>query len=170
MVSRKSGWAWADDAKHAELSRYDETGNYTVGTKVRSVKLDEIMVPKCNLIKIDVEGHGLGVIDAGQRFINNQRLTLYTKAQKEIPETRTYLKWLFENNLTCHWHFATWLRTGNYRTNSESIAPSEGDMNTLAQLKEKPQPKILFTLTSYKEDLSSEELIRFSESSRNLYI
>tara|TARA_A100001011_G_scaffold293682_1_gene305609 strand:+ start:1326 stop:1508 length:183 start_codon:yes stop_codon:yes gene_type:complete len=60
------------------------------------------MVPKCNLIKIDVEGHDLGVIDAGQRFINNQRLTLYTKAQKEIPETRTYLKWLFENNLTCH--------------------------------------------------------------------
>ena len=43
-------------------------------------------------------------------------------------------------------------------------------MNTLAQLKEKPQPKILFTLTPHKEDLSSEELIRVSEPSRNLYI
>ena len=51
-ISNKSGWARINDTKYAESGRYGGTGIAKEGTKIRTIKLDDIEVPKCNLIKL----------------------------------------------------------------------------------------------------------------------
>ena len=165
-VSNKSGWARINDARYAKVGRYGEAGIAKEGTKVRTIKLDDIEVPRCNLIKIDIEGHELQAIKGGESFLKKHRPTLYMEAKKNIPETKKYMKWLFDNNWSCYWHFASWFRENNYKRNNNNIFQGTGDMNILAQPNEKLQPNNLLKLKDYKEDWNPKDLLNFYKSSK----
>ena len=68
-VSNKNGWTFLSDEIFSDLGRYGEAGISDTGTRIKTIKLDEVEVPKCSLIKIDVESFEWEVIKGGQNFL-----------------------------------------------------------------------------------------------------
>ena len=78
--------------------------------------------------------------------------------------TKKYLKWLFDNDWRCYWHFAFWYRKNNYKNDTNDIQPGTGDMNILAVPSKDNQPNDLLELSSYDEDWDQNKLIDFYKS------
>ena len=162
-ISNKSGWAKINDTDYSQIGRYGETGIGKTGTRVRTIKLDEMDTEKCSLIKIDVEGHEWEVIQGGQKFLKIHKPTLYMEA-KMIEGTRKYLTWLFENGWKCYWHFAFWCRNNNFRKNGKNIFPGDGDMNIIAIPEKAKQPKDLLEINNPKEEWDQNKYKQFYEA------
>ena len=128
------------------------------------VLTDEVKVPKCNLIKIDVESYEWEVIQGGQNFLREHKPVLYMEAKNNVDGTKKYLKWLFDNDWRCYWHFAFWYRKNNYKNDTNDIQPGTGDMNILAVPSKDNQPNDLLELSSYDEDWDQNKLIDFYKS------
>ena len=163
-ISNKSGWAKMNISEYAQIGRYGEAGITKTGSKVKTIKLDEIDTQKCNLIKIDVEGHEWEVIQGGQEFLKVHKPNLYMEAKNGIEGTKKYLKWLLENGWRCYWHFAWWCRTNNYKKNTNIIFEGDGDMNITAVHNEKSQPNNLLEITDPKEEWDANKYIQFYET------
>ena len=161
-VSSKSGWANLNDSDFSEIGRYGEAGISEKGTRIKTIKLDEIEVNKCSLIKIDVEAHEWEVIQGGKNFLKNHKPVLYMEAKREVEGTKKYLKWLFENGWKCYWHYAFWYREDNFRNHKKPIHdPGTGDMNIVAVPKEKLQPNNLLKINKFDDQWDGEKYKSF---------
>jgi FkbM family methyltransferase len=163
-VSNKNGWTFLNDATFSGIGRYGEAGISDTGTRIKTIKLDEVEVPKCSLIKIDVESYEWEVIQGGQKFLRKHKPVLYMEAKNNVDGTKKYLKWLFDNGWRCYWHFAYWFRKNNYKNNSNDLKQGTGDMNILAVPSKDSQPNDLLELSSYDEDWDQNKLIDFYNS------
>ena len=163
-VSNKNGWTFLNDATFSGTGRYGEAGISDTGTRIKTIKLDEVEVPKCSLIKIDVESYEWEVIQGGQKFLRKHKPVLYMEAKNNVDGTKKYLKWLFDNGWRCYWHFAFWYRKNNYKNDSNDMKPGTGDMNILAVPSKNNQPNDLLELSSYDEDWDQNKLIDFYKS------
>ena len=163
-ISDKNGWTFLNDATFSGIGRYGEAGISDSGTRIKTIKLDEVKVPKCNLIKIDVESYEWKVIQGGQNFLREHKPVLYMEAKNNVDGTKKYLKWLFDNDWRCYWHFAFWYRKNNYKNDTNDIQPGTGDMNILAVPSKDNQPNDLLELSSYDEDWDENKLIDFYKS------
>lgn len=163
-VSKKNGWTFLNDATFSGIGRYGEAGISDTGTRIKTIKLDEVEVPKCSLIKIDVESYEWEVIQGGQKFLRKHKPVLYMEAKNNVDGTKKYLKWLFDNGWKCYWHFAFWYRKNNYKNDSNDMKPGTGDMNILAVPSKDSQPNDLLELSSYDEDWDQNKLIDFYNS------
>lgn len=163
-VSNKNGWTFLNDATFSGIGRYGEAGISDTGTRIKTIKLDEVEVPKCSLIKIDVESYEWEVIQGGQKFLRKHKPVLYMEAKNNVDGTKKYLKWLFDNGWRCYWHFAFWYRKNNYKNDSNDVKPGTGDMNILAVPSKDSQPNDLLELSSYDEDWDQNKLIDFYNS------
>lgn len=163
-VSNKNGWTFLNDATFSGIGRYGEAGISDTGTRIKTIKLDEVEVPKCSLIKIDVESYEWEVIQGGQKFLRKHKPVLYMEAKNNVDGTKKYLKWLFDNGWRCYWHFAFWYRKNNYKNDSNDMKPGTGDMNILAVPSKDSQPNDLLELSSYDKDWNEEELLDFYNS------
>lgn len=163
-VSNKNGWTFLNDATFSGIGRYGEAGISDTGTRIKTIKLDEVEVPKCSLIKIDVESYEWEVIQGGQKFLRKHKPVLYMEAKNNVDGTKKYLKWLFDNGWRCYWHFAFWYRKNNYKNDSNDMKPGTGDMNILAVPSKDSQPNDLLELSSYDEDWDQNKLIDFYNS------
>jgi FkbM family methyltransferase len=163
-VSNKNGWTFLNDATFSGIGRYGEAGISDTGTRIKTIKLDEVEVPKCSLIKIDVESYEWEVIQGGQKFLRKHKPVLYMEAKNNVDGTKKYLKWLFDNGWRCYWHFAFWYRKNNYKNDSNDMKPGTGDMNILAVPSKDSQPNDLLELSSYNEDWDQNKLIDFYNS------
>jgi len=163
-LSNKNGWANINNLDFLENGRYGEAGISEKGTRIKTIKLDEIKVDNCSLVKIDVEAHEWEVIQGGQQFLKKHKPVLYMEAKKEIKGTKKYLKWLFENGWNCYWHYAFWFRPNNFLNNKDPIHdPGKGDMNIIAIPNEKSQPNDLLKIKKFDEDWDGELYKNFYE-------
>ncbi|MDA8893147.1 FkbM family methyltransferase [Hyphomicrobiales bacterium] len=167
-VSDKNGWAFINDTDFSDLGRYGEAGISENGTRVSTLKLDEVEVSKCNLVKVDVESHEWEVIQGGKVFLKKHKPVIFIEAKKEVDGTKKYLKWLFENGWRCYWHYAFWYRQENYKKNNDitplkDVGLGVGDMNVVAVPFERDQPKNLLELRTFDELWTQEDLKNFYE-------
>ena len=167
-ISKKYGWAKINEKEFKENGRYGEAGISKDGTtKIRTTTLDEIEVDNCSLVKIDIEGHEWDAIQGGKKFLKKHRPVLYMEAKKDEVGTKKFLKWFFDNDWICYWHFAIWFRENNYKNNTKCIHdPGLGDMNIVAVPKDDKQPNNLLKLESYDEDWSGDTLKEFYISNK----
>jgi len=163
-ISNKNGWSNLNDEDFSEIGRYGEAGISENGTRIKTIKLDEIELENCSLVKIDVEAHEWEVIEGGQEFLLKHKPVLYMEAKKEIKGTKKYLKWLMKNGWRCYWHFAFWYRKNNYKKNDQNIFPGTGDMNIVAVPIEDNQPDNLLELKAFNEEWNEKNLIDFYEN------
>ena len=159
-ISNKDGWARINDHDFSELGRYGEAGINSEGTRVKTIKLDNFEIDKCDLIKIDVEGHEWEVIDGGKKFLIHHRPIVYLEAKKN-EGTKKYLKWLLNNNWHCYWHFAWWWRQNNFKKNTEHKFKGNGDMNVLAIHSSNKQINYLPKIEKYDEEWTQEDYREF---------
>lgn len=151
--------ALADRPGWARIPAPDVTkgGNYGAmalggeGLQVPVMRLDDLELPSCALLKIDVEGFEWPVIHGAQQQLLRHRPVLYLEA-KRIPGTVAYLDWLMKNGWRCYWHFAFFYRADNFRGNQENIFGGTGDMNVLALPRDRVQPDDLPEIQRPDED------------------
>lgn len=138
-VGDRTGWA------RIQAPDVDQGGNYggvalgSAGMQVPLIRLDDLELPACHLVKIDVEGFEWNVIQGAREQLMQHRPALYLEA-KRIPGTQAYLQWLMEHGWRCWWHFAFFYRADNFRKNAENVFGGTGDMNILALPAEHPAP------------------------------
>lgn len=159
-ISDKDGWARINDEEFSEEGRYGEAGIQEKGTLIPTLKLDNLDINKCNLIKIDIEGHEWNAIKGGKKFLKKHKPIIYLEAKK-TDGTKNYLKWFFDNGWRCYWHFAWWFRKNNYKNNVNVNFLGQGDMNIVAIPNDIAQPDFLPEINSFDETWSQESYANF---------
>lgn len=113
-----------------------EVRNDDEGDPVPIIRVDDLDLPRCDLIKIDVEGMEADVLAGADATIAQHRPVIYFEAKKGA-NTRTCLDWLMARSYALYWHFAFFFAPGNFAGNSENKYGSAGDINALAVPKER---------------------------------
>jgi FkbM family methyltransferase len=148
-VAERPGWsrmpAQAPGGNFGALSLGGE------GLKVPVLRLDDIELPSCALIKVDVEGLEWRVLQGATGHLQQHRPVVYLEA-KRIQGTKDYLHWFMESGWRCYWHFAAYFRPDNYRKFEKDVFGQKGDMNVLAVPNEAAQPDDLPQIKSPDED------------------
>jgi FkbM family methyltransferase len=153
-LSNRSGWGHIPAPVIAAGGNYGAMALGAEGMHVPVLRLDDLELPSCALIKIDVEGFEWPVIQGAMHHLIALRPVIYLEA-KRIPGTVAYLDWLMKNGWHCYWHFAFFFRPDNFRGNAHNVFGGTGDMNVLAVPTDRQQPKDLPEIKSSDEDWTS---------------
>lgn len=146
-----SGWARIPAPDITQGGNYGAMALGSEGLQVPLMRLDDIELTGCALLKVDVEGFEWPVIQGAQQQLLRHRPIIYLEA-KRIPGTVAYLDWMMKNNWRCYWHFAFFYRADNFRGNAENVFGGTGDMNVLAVPSDQLQPEDLPEIRSPDED------------------
>ena len=138
-ISHETGWGRIPIAGIENNGNHGSNALGSHGLKVPVFRLDDIELPSCHLIKVDVEGYEWPVIQGGFKQILSHRPVIYLEAKK-IDFTKLYIQWLLSNGWRCYWHFAFFYSHDNFRKNTENVFGAVGDMNVLAVPDTKEQP------------------------------
>lgn len=90
-----------------------------------TVCLDDLKLEKCRLIKIDVDGNELDVLQSGEATIKKLRPILYV--ENDIREkSRDLLEYLMAMDYSLYWHIAPLVSADNYFGNSTNYWSPNG--------------------------------------------
>jgi FkbM family methyltransferase len=106
------------------------------GERVALTTIDSLELPRCELLKSDVEGMDYEVLLGAAATIARTRPFLYLEA-KPGENTRQAIAWLKERSYHCYWHFAAFYSADNYRGVADNLFGGRGDVNLLALPAEK---------------------------------
>lgn len=97
-----------------------ELGSYVSGEKVAVVTLDNLDIPKCKLIKVDVEGMELNVIKGAEKYIKQHQPVLYVESDREDRhnELAEYIASLGYN---LYWHEPALFNIDNFNEKKENL-------------------------------------------------
>ena len=133
------------------LSNHGTAKVASQGDSVPMIRLDDLELARCALIKIDVEGYEWQVIEGARATIGRLRPTLYFEA-KRLPGTEAAMGFLLQHGYRLYWHFSFFFRAYNFRNKAENAFQNLGDMNVLAVPDTGMQPADLPEIQSATED------------------
>lgn len=108
------------------------------GEPVQVLPLDQIGVPKVNLVKIDVEGMEIEVLRGGQGMIMHHRPVLYVENDRR-EKSPALLAYLFELGYRVYWHVSPLFNPDNFFANGENVFGTIASINVLCIPKEAQQ-------------------------------
>jgi FkbM family methyltransferase len=87
---------------------------------VASVTIDSLELPRCKLIKIDVDGHELQVLNGAVETIKRCRPVIYI--ENEIDDKReAMVAWFIDHGYRCFWHRPYMFNIDNWRGDKKNI-------------------------------------------------
>jgi len=99
---------------------YDATGNFggvslsaEVGEQVAIVTLDSLDLPACHLIKVDVEGMEISVLQGAVNTVARHRPILYVENDRR-PQSRQLIAQILEMGYRAYWHLPRLLQAENF--------------------------------------------------------
>jgi len=104
-------------------------GLASAGEKVRLLTIDELELPACHFVKIDVEGMEGDVVAGGQRTLRHFRPMLYVEI--EHSDRATLIQPLFDLGYRLYWHVTPMFSPDNYCKNPENVFGRVGSFNVL---------------------------------------
>ena len=134
------------------LSNHGTAKVASQGDSVPMIRLDDLELARCALIKIDVEGYEWQVIEGARATIGRLRPTLYYFEAKRLPGTEAAMGFLLQHGYRLYWHFSFVFRADNFRNKAENAFQNLGDMNVLAVPDTAMQPADLPEIQSATED------------------
>jgi FkbM family methyltransferase len=127
------------------------------GEAVPMIKLDDLNLSHCALIKLDVEGMEWEVLAGGHETIARHRPVVYFEA-KTGANTGACLSWLRDRGYVLYWHFSYFFEARNFRGNSDNVFGQSGDINALAIPQERNLPVNLPAISGPDADWKAEYL------------
>lgn len=121
------------------------------GEAVPMTAIDDLNLPRCALIKIDVEGMEADVLQGAAQTIARTRPAIYFEA-KRTAATSACLAWLIKRDYRLHWHFAAFFRKENFRGVANNVFGEVGDINAIALPAQSPLRFELPHVASAEED------------------
>jgi FkbM family methyltransferase len=86
------------------------------GWDIQSIAIDDLKLEKCRLIKIDVDGNELDVLQSGENTLRALRPILYL--ENDIREkSKELLAYLFAQNYALYWHCTPLFLPDNFLKN-----------------------------------------------------
>ena len=93
---------------------------FSEGEEIRIVPLDYMKLTECKLIKIDVEGMEVEVLEGARRLIQECKPFLYVE-NNTVEGSETILRKLASLNYRSYWAIETYYNSNNFFEDSENI-------------------------------------------------
>jgi FkbM family methyltransferase len=90
------------------------------GERVGIIPLDAFELKRCNLIKIDVEGMEVKVLQGAEKTIQNLRPILFVENNGREGNPELVQK-LFDLDYDCRWHIANYYNPRNFFNNTDNV-------------------------------------------------
>jgi FkbM family methyltransferase len=144
-ITNAIAWPWACGAEPGTVyfptPVYSEQGNFGGismqeramfgATAVPCVRLDDVVnAGPVGLIKIDVEGYELQVLQGAVNTISNSRPVLYVENDR-VEKSKDLIEWLWSHNYQLFWHIPVLFNADNYFNNATNIYGNTGSFNML---------------------------------------
>jgi FkbM family methyltransferase len=108
-----------------------ELGGATHGERVEIMRIDDLDLPACHLIKIDVEGMELAVLKGAAETIKRCQPLLYVEADR-VERRDEVIAWLDAQGYALYWHTVPLYNPTNARGNATNVFPGVVSLNVLA--------------------------------------
>lgn len=97
-----------------------ELGQSLDGETVSVVTIDDLRLPRCDFIKIDVEGMEESVLRGAAETIKQFKPILYVECDR-VEKEDSLIRYLDSLGYTLHWHQPALFNPNNYSGNDENI-------------------------------------------------
>lgn len=125
---------------------YQSPGNFaavqlssqaTAGETIQVRPLDDVLpdLPACKLLKVDVEGMELEVLEGAERLIMRTRPFIYAENNRR-ERSPGLLKWLTSHGYRPYWHLLRGYNPNNFYSEPRNIFGAFGDVNVIAMPEE----------------------------------
>jgi FkbM family methyltransferase len=108
------------------------------GYRVSLLTIDSLNLPKCHLIKADVEGMELAVLKGAEETIKRCRPVLYVESDREDKRAELF-QWIDSKGYAMYWHTPMLFNPLNHRKVAENIFANLASLNVLCVPAEYPQ-------------------------------
>lgn len=134
-VSDSSGKLNISDFDILEKNNYGAVLIDSEGVLVECESIDNMKIPTPQLVKIDVEGHEVNVLNGMQNLLKNNKPLVYFEAQEtnDLPEI---YKLLDDLNYSMNWCVVRNYSSDNYRNNQTNIFGNTAIFSILAYQKD----------------------------------
>ncbi len=92
---------------------------HTAGATVKVIRIDDLKLTRCNLIKVDVEGMEVDVLAGAAATIERFRPVLFVE-NNTIERSRPLLEMLQSLNYVAWWHIRNYFNPANFRWKLQS--------------------------------------------------
>ena len=99
--------------------------------RVPVMTLDGLGLPRCRLIKIDVEGMELDVLEGGRALIQAARPMVYLE-NNDAAKSPALISWLLARDYHLFWHVSRFFNPRNFFGNAVNVFGNVADLNMIA--------------------------------------
>ena len=104
---------------------------YNQGDLVGKMALDDMKLKRCNLIKIDVEGMEIQVLQGARRVIESLHPVLFVENNR-LENSKEVISFITQMHYKCWWHVAPYFNEENYFKNKKNVfAQFQPEVNML---------------------------------------
>jgi hypothetical protein len=97
-----------------------QLGGRQAGEKVRVSTVDSLELPRCDMIKVDVEGMELQVLQGAVATIGRCRPILYVENDR-IEKSQPLIEYIMSLGYTLYWHMPPLYHPSNYFENTDNV-------------------------------------------------
>ena len=115
-----------------------ELGGYRHGEMVPTLNIDGLNLPKCDLLKIDVEGMEQEVLQGAVQVIAARSPTLYVENDRKEKAT-SLIRFIDDLGYNMYWHTPALYNPNNFTGNSQNVFGRVVSMNMLCLPKTRTQ-------------------------------
>lgn len=133
-VGADGGYVTIPDIDYGQPGNFGgvEVGRFEQGRRVRKVRLDDDLdLPRVDLVKIDVEGMELEVLQGAGRMLAASRPLLYVENDR-IDRSEALIRHLFELDYRLYWHLPPLYNPQNWYGEPQNLYPGIVSVNMLA--------------------------------------
>ena len=84
------------------------------------IRLDDLDLPVCRLIKVDVEGMELSVLKGGRELIARNSPILYVENNRDAKSDEL-IRWISGIGYQLYWHYPPLFNPNNFNRNTENV-------------------------------------------------
>jgi FkbM family methyltransferase len=105
-------------------------GEFPGGERVAVRTLDSLDLPMCHLLKVDVEGMEIPVLQGAERTIDMYRPLMYVENDR-VESSEALLTMIFAMGYDAYWHLAAMFNPDNFAGQTVNLFPNIASINVL---------------------------------------
>jgi len=122
--------AYAEPGNHGGVALAAGAATAAGGERVPLMRLDGLGLDRCRLLKIDVEGMELDVLEGGRSLVEAARPIVYVE-NNDAAKSPALISWLLARDYHLFWHVSMFFNPRNFFANAVNVFGKLGDLNMI---------------------------------------